>query len=139
MNEQLTIGQADTWFTQAENFFAAHPIAKWLFLAWLFGWMVAFIVRLLIRKSPLPDSLESKLVVLASVAASGGAAHQMWDGDYPLIVATIIAGTSIPVYIGLAAAACWKWPSLKPRLSLLKDFSAAVEDETGDDLPPPKP
>lgn len=138
MNEQTAIIQADSWTTQVENYLAAHPVVKWLFLAWFFGWMAAFIVRLLIRNSPLvPDSAESRIVVLTSVFAAGGAAFRVWSaeypGEYPIIVATIVAGLSIPAYLLLAWLLCkWK-PDLEKHLSLRKDFAAAVDDE------PPQP
>jgi hypothetical protein len=95
----------------------------------VFGWVIAFIVRPFIRMSPLPDRIESHMVLLACISASGAAAFRMWDGEYGLIVATIMGGTSPFGYLALAAFLCWKWPNLKHRLSLQKDFSAAVDDE----------
>lgn len=126
-NEQ--IGQASELATQIETFFAAHPIAKWLALAWVFGWVAAFIIRPFIRMSPMPDRVESHMVILSCIAASAWAAWAMWDGEYAFIVATIMGGTSPFGYLGIAALLCWNWPALKPHLSLRKDFSAAVDDE----------
>jgi drug/metabolite transporter (DMT)-like permease len=128
MNED--IGQADALVTQAERFFAAHPVAKWLVLAWVFGWVIAFIVRPFIRLSPLPDKIESHLVLLSCIGASAGAAWAMWGAqDHAVIVATIMGGTSPFGYLLAAWLLCWKWPALKPHLSLQKDFAAAVDDE----------
>lgn len=132
------IGKADSFFTQLEHFFAAHPIAKWMLLAWVFGWIAAFILRPFIRMSPLPDKLERHLVVLACVVASGLAAARMWDGEYVGIVAVILGGTSPFAYLGLAKLLCWKFPSLTPHLSLSKDFSAAIDDEAAEPAPTPK-
>lgn len=130
------IGKADSVMTQLEHFFTAHPIAKWMLLAWVFGWVVSFLLRPFIRISPLPDKIERHLVVLACVLASGAAAFRMWDGDNPLIVAVVLGGTSPFAYMALAALICWKFPSLKPHLSLQRDFSAAIDD---DDAPPSPP
>jgi hypothetical protein len=127
MNEDIGV-VASLWTTVA-TFFAANPIAKWLALAWVFGWVVAFVVRPFIRLSPLPDKVESHMVISSCMLASGLAAWRMWDGENPIIVATIMGGTSPFGYLALAAFLCWKWPSLKSHLSLQKDFSAAVDDE----------
>ncbi len=136
MNEQQ-IGQADAWWTSAEKFFAAHPLAKWIALAWVFGWVVAFIVRPFIRMSPLSDAAERKLVVLVCILASGAAAFRMWDGDYGIIVSIVMGGTSIFGYLAVTALICkWK-PDLAPYLSLRKDFTAVVEEDNPPE--PPKP
>lgn len=128
MNDEL--GQAAGAWTAAENFFTAHPVAKWLFLAWVFGWVIAFVARPFIRLSPLPDRVESHMVIVSCMVSSGVAAWRMWDGEFGLIVATIMGGTSPFGYLALAAFLCWKWPSMKPHLSLQKDFTAAVNDES---------
>lgn len=135
MNEEITAATG-TWTTIA-NFFEANPVAKWLALAWVFGWIIAFIARPFIRLSPLPDRIESHLVLLSCIAASAGAAWRMWSPqEHAVIVATVMGGTSPFGYLLLAWLACkWK-PELKPHLSLQKDFTAAVDDDTGDDLPP---
>jgi hypothetical protein len=125
MNE---IGQVDTWATQIEQFFTAHPIAKWMALAWVFGWVVALILRIFIRMSPWSDEIERKLVFLSCIVFSGLASWRMWDGQYPLIVATIMGGSSPFAYLGFAWVLCWKWPALTPHLSLRKDFAYAVDD-----------
>lgn len=122
------IDKASSFMTSIEGFFAAHPVAKWITLAWVFGWIAAFILRPLIRWSPLPDKVESHLVVVACMVASGSAAAAMWDGEFAWIVATIMGGTSPFGYLGLAWLLCWKWPKLKGHLSLRKDFTAAIDD-----------
>jgi hypothetical protein len=134
MNEQVST--IDQYATQLEAFFSAHPIAKWLALAWVFGWVIALIGRIFIKMSPWSEEVERKLVFLCCIVFSGLAAYRMWDGQYPLIVATVLGGTSPFAYLGLAWLLCWKWPSLTPHLSLRKDFSAAVDDEAA--APTPK-
>lgn len=121
-----TVG--DTW-SAIEAFFEANPNAKFLFLAWVFGWVISFITRPFIRWSPLPDKIESHLVILSCIGASAWASFEMWDGEYGGIVAVVMGGTSPFGYLALAALITWKFPSFAKHLSLKKDFSAAVDDE----------
>jgi len=127
MNDEIGVATG-TWTTVA-NFFAANPVARWLFLAWVFGWVVAFVARPFIRWSPLPDKIESHLVLVACIVSSAFAAYVMWPDEHAWIVATVMGGSSPFGYLLIAWALCWKWPELKPHLSLRKDFLAAVDDE----------
>jgi hypothetical protein len=126
MNDISTV---DSYATQLEHFFTSHPVAKWLALAWVFGWVIALIGRIFIKMSPWSEEVERKLVFLSCIVFSALAAWRMWDGDYPLIVATIMGGSSPFAYLGLAWVLCWKWPSLTPHLSLRRDFAYAVDDQ----------
>jgi hypothetical protein len=130
MNPETAISQTHTITGQVYAFFAAYPEAKWVLLAWLFGWIIAFIARPFIRLSPLPDRIESHLVLLTCILASAGAAAWiMWAVEHVVIIATVMGGLSPFGYLGLAALLRRWFPNFARHLSLQKDFTSAVDDE----------
>lgn len=111
------VNGAASWF---ETFIQAHPVVTCWALAWVVSWVVTIAFRPVLQYL-LPDQVERHVVRLFDCVVAFFVVFDMWPHDFAHWWAMGIGFASPFGYFAFSELLCWKWPGLRPRLSL-RDF-----------------
>lgn len=117
MDPTTVIGSANSWAGAFTQFVTSHPMAVAVVLAYGISWGATSLLASLLRWF-LPDAIERAVIRLVDALAAFFVALYNWPTE-PAVWWALLIGVSSPFgYAAFSEALCWKFPRLKPYLSL---------------------
>lgn len=117
MDPTSVIGSANTWAGAFTQFVNSHPMAVAVILAFVISWGLTAALASILR-ALLPDAIERSVIRIVDILIAFIVALFNWPTE-PAIWWALAIGVSSPFGYALVTwVICWKWPTLKPYLSL---------------------